>query len=61
MLDADLPIDKTAPSINNVQEAVAKLSGGKAAVICNINAELLKARGGAIIRALHAVLTPACH
>ena len=44
-LDADPPIDETAPSI----EAVAKLRGGKAAGICNISAELL--------RGLHAVLT----
>ena len=56
MLDADPLIDKTAPSIH-VKEAVAKLRGGKAAGICNISAELLKAGGEATIRGLHAVLT----
>ena len=42
-LDADPPIDETAPSFADVKEAVAKLRGGKAAGICNISAELLKA------------------
>ena len=32
-LDADPPFDKTAPSIGDVKEAVAKLRGGKAAGI----------------------------
>ena len=31
-LDADPPIGKTAPSISNVKEAVAKLRGGKLGV-----------------------------
>ena len=44
-LDADPPIDETAPSIGDVKEAVAKFIGGKAAGICNISAELLKAGG----------------
>ena len=44
-LDADPPIDETAPSIGDVKEAVAKLRGGKAAGICSISAELLKAGG----------------
>ena len=35
-LDADLPIDKTVPSTDDVKEAVAKLRGGKAAGIHNI-------------------------
>ena len=46
--DADPPIDENAPSIGDVKEAVAKLRGGKAAGICNISAELLKAGGGAM-------------
>ena len=46
-LDADPPIDETAPSIGDVKEAVAKLMGGKAAGICNISAELLKVVGEA--------------
>ena len=62
MLDADPPIDETAPSIGNVNEAVAKLRGGMAAGICNISAELLKAGGEAMIRGLqHAVLTAVWH
>ncbi|KAG0712996.1 TBC1 domain family member 16 [Chionoecetes opilio] len=42
-VDADPPIDETAPSLDEVREAVAKLRGGKAAGVCNISAELLKA------------------
>ncbi|KAG0714738.1 hypothetical protein GWK47_013555 [Chionoecetes opilio] len=42
-VDADPPIDETAPSLDEVREAVAKLKGGKAAGVCNISAELLKA------------------
>ena len=60
-LDADPPIDETAPSISDVKEAVAKLGGGKAPGICNISAELLKAGGEAMIRGLHAVLTAVWH
>ncbi|KAG0714238.1 hypothetical protein GWK47_001654 [Chionoecetes opilio] len=44
-VDADPPIDETAPSLDEVREAVAKLRGGKAAGVCNISAELLKAGG----------------
>ena len=60
-MDADLPIDKAAPSIDEVKEAVAKLSGGKATGICDMSAELLKAGGEAIIHGLHAVLTAVWH
>ena len=56
MVDADLPINKAAPSIDEVKEVVAKLRDGKAAGICNNSAELLKAGGEAMIRGLHAVL-----
>ena len=44
-----------------MKEAVAKLKGGKAAGICNINSELLKARSEGMIRGLHAVLTAVWH
>ena len=44
-LDADPPIEEPTPSIDDVKEAVAKLRGGKAAGICNISPELLKAVG----------------
>ena len=54
-LDADPPIDETTPSIGDVKEAVAKLRGGKATGVCNISAELLKARGEVMIRGLHAI------
>ena len=57
MLDADPPTDETAPSIYHVKEAVAKLRCGKAAGVCNISAELLKA----MIHRLHAVLTAVWH
>ena len=60
-LNADPPIDVTAPSIDDVKEAVAKLRGGKAAGICNISEELLKAGGEAMIRGLHAVFTAVWH
>ena len=60
-LDADPPIDETAPSIDDVKEAVAKLRDGKAAGICNMRAELLKAGGEAIICGLHAVLIAVWH
>ena len=60
-LDADPPIDETAPSIVDVKEAVAKLTGGKAAGICNISAEVLKAGCEAMIRGLQAVLTAVWH
>ena len=60
-LDANPPIDETAPSIGDVKEAVTKLRGGKASGICNINAELLKAGGEVMIRGLHAVLTAVWH
>ena len=56
-LDADPPIDGTG----DVKEAVAKLRDGKAAGICNISAELLKAGGEAMIRGLYAVLTAVWH
>ncbi|KAG0721718.1 Chitooligosaccharidolytic beta-N-acetylglucosaminidase [Chionoecetes opilio] len=56
-VDADPPIDETTPSFDEVREAVSKLRGGKAAGVCNISAELLKAGGEAMIRGLHAVLT----
>ena len=56
-LDADPPIDKNAPTIADVEKAVVKLRGGKAAGICNISAALFKAGHAAMIHGLHAVLT----
>ena len=61
MLDADPPVKETALSIDDVKEAVSKLSGGKAAGICYISAELLKAVGEAMIHRLHVVLTAVWH
>ena len=61
VVDANPSINEAAPSIDEVKEAVAKLRGGKAAGICNISAELLKAEGEAMIRGLHAVLTAVWH
>ena len=57
VLNADPAINEAPPSLDEVREAVAKLKGGKAAGICNISAELLKAGGDAMIRGLHAVLS----
>ena len=59
-MDADPPINKATSSIDEVKD-VAKLRGGKAAGICNISAELLKAEGETMIRGLHAVLTAVWH
>ena len=61
VMDADMPINEAARSIDEDKEAVAKLRDGKAAGICNISAELLKARGEAMIRELQAFLTAVCH
>ena len=55
MLDGDSPIDEPAHSTDYVKEDVEKLRGGKPANICKTSAELLKARGEAMIRELHAV------
>ena len=44
-MDNDVLIDKTAPSIEDIKEAVAKLRGEKAAGICTISSELFKAVG----------------
>ena len=60
-MDAYPSINEFAPSIDEAKEAVAKLRSGKAAGICNISAELLKARGEAMIRRLHAVLSAVWH
>ena len=58
-MNSNLPFNETAPSLDEVKEAVAKLRSGKAAVICNISTELLKTGNEAMIRGLHAVLTAA--
>ena len=60
-MDADQVINKAAPAVDEVKQAVAKLTGGKAAYIYNTSAELLKARGETMIRGLHAVLTVVWH
>ena len=57
VLNADPSINQAAPSIDKVKETVAKWWDGKAAGICNISAELLKAGSEAMIRVLHAILT----
>ena len=60
-MNADSPINEVPPSIDEVEDALAKLRLGKAAGICNISAELLKAGGKAMIHGLHAVLTAIWH
>ncbi len=57
MLDADPPIDKATPSLDEVRKAVADLREEKAPGSCNISVELLKAGGEAMIHGLYAVLT----
>lgn len=54
---ADPPLVDTPPSLTEVREAVSKLKCGKAAGVCNISAEMLKAGGEAMIHGLHAVLS----
>ncbi len=57
MAEANPPIDEVPPSLAEVRGAVARLRGGKAAGVCNISAEMLKAGGEAMTHGLHAVLT----
>ena len=57
MAAADPPVDETPPSLAEVRKAVSKLKCGKAAGICNISGELLKAGGETMIHGLHAVLS----
>ena len=52
-MDNDVLIDKTAPSIEDIKEAVAKLRGEKAASICNISVKALKVGAEAMIHGLH--------
>ena len=47
MLEADPSIEKTPSSIRDAKEVVAMLKSGKAAGVCNISAEQLKAWGEA--------------
>ena len=60
-MDVDPPINVTPLSIDKVKETVAKLRGGKAAGICKISAEFLKAGGKAMIRGLHVFLSAVWH
>ena len=61
MVDADPSINEATPSFGEVKEAVAKFRDGKAAGICNIGAELLKAGGETMIHGPHAVLIAVWH
>ena len=61
MAQPDPPINEAPPSLDEVREAVSKLKGRKAAGVCNISVELLKAGGEAMIHGLHAVLTVVWH
>ena len=53
----DPPISEDPPSLTEVRGAISKLKSGKAAGICGIQAELLKAGGEHMVQRLHAV----CH
>lgn len=61
MAAPDRPTGETPLSLVEIREAVRKLKGGKAAGICNISAEMLKAGGEAMIRELHAILSAMWH
>ena len=50
------PLDEAVPSLDEVKKAVARLKSGRAAGVCDIPAELVKAGGEAMIRGLHAVI-----
>ncbi|XP_069976237.1 uncharacterized protein, partial [Penaeus vannamei] len=52
----DPPISEDPPSLTEVMGAISKLRSGKAAGICGIPAELLKAGGEPMARGLHTVL-----
>ena len=54
------PLKKLHPPLT-MSKAVAKLRSGKAAGICNISVELLKAVGEAMIHGSHDVLTAVWH
>ena len=54
-LDTDPSIGETA-LLFMMSKRLAKLRDGKAANICNISTELVKAGSGAMVRVLHAVL-----
>ena len=52
----DPPISEDAPSLTEVRWTISKMKSGKAAGICGIPAELLKAGGEPMARGLHVVL-----
>ena len=54
---ADPPINVTAPSLAEVRKVVGELKGGRAAGICGITGEMLKAGGETMIHWLHAVIS----
>ena len=53
----DPPISEEPPTLTEVRMAISKLKSGKAAGICDIPAELLKAGGEPMARGLHTVQT----
>ena len=55
-LTADPPIDCDPPTLLETRAAVNSLRGGKAAGICGIHAEFLKAGGDSAVEALHVIL-----
>ena len=54
---ADPPISCDPPDLEEIRAAVRQLRGGRAAGICGIQAELLKAGGEAALLALHSVFS----
>lgn len=56
-LGTDPLINEAAPTLGEVVETVARLSGGKTPRVCNISVELLKGGDEAMTSGLHPVLT----
>lgn len=50
---AYLPVEETPPFISEGSETVRKLKGGKVADVCNVSAEMLKAKDEVMIHASH--------
>lgn len=59
MTDVAPPTDKSPSSLDDVRDAMPRLSGGKAP--CNISAKLFRSEGEAMMCGLHAILTAIEH
>ena len=55
LLTADLPISTCPLTVSEIEKALGGMKSGKAAGVCGIPVELLKAGDGAVLRGLAAV------